>query len=96
MPHLAIFRKALALSAEMAKLAKEQEWEALTATERQRAALLTALPAILPTNTHDSVALVELIKQIQTFDNEVREFVEPWMEHTKGLLAGLSTTKNSK
>lgn len=84
------FRNALVLSEEMAKLAREQDWDALSVTERQRAALLATLPATLPANTRDSAALAELIKQIQVCDSEVREYVEPWMEHTQGLLAGLS------
>lgn len=90
MQALDTFRNALVLSEEMAKLAREQDWDALTVTERQRAALLATLPATLPANTRDSAALAELIKQIQACDSEIREFVEPWMEHTRGLLAGLA------
>jgi DNA-binding transcriptional regulator YbjK len=88
---LETFRNALALSEEMAKLAREQAWDALSAKERQRAALLATVPAALPASPHDSAALAEVIKQIQACDSEVREFVEPWMEHTQGLLAGLAT-----
>lgn len=91
MQALDTLRNALALSEEMAKLAREQAWDALSAKERQRAALLATLPAALPASPRDSAALAELIKQIQACDNEVREFVEPWMEHTQGLLAGLAT-----
>ena len=87
---LETLRNALALSAEMVKLAQEQEWESLTAKERQRAVVLATLPTKLAANTRDSVALAELIKQIQACDSEIREFVEPWMEHTRGLLAGLA------
>ena len=90
MQALDTFRNALVLSEEMAKLAREQDWDALTVTERQRAALLATLPATLPANTRDSAALAELIKQIQACDSEVREYVEPWMEHTQGLLVGLA------
>ena len=90
MQALDTFRNVLALSEEMAKLAREQAWDALTVTERQRAALLATLLATLPANTRDSAALAELIKQIQACDSEVREYVEPWMEHTQGLLTGLS------
>lgn len=90
MPLLETFRNVLVLSEEMAKLAREQAWDALTVKERQRAALLATLPATLPANTRDSAALAELIKQIQACDNEVREYVEPWMAHTKSLLARLS------
>lgn len=87
---LETLRNALTLSAEMVKLAQEQEWDLLTAKERHRAVLLATLPTKLPTNTSDSAALAELIKQIQACDSEVREFVEPWMAHTKALLARLS------
>lgn len=90
MPLLETFRNVLALSEEMVKLARDQDWDALTVKERQRAAMLATLPVTLPANTSDSAALAELIKQIQACDSEVREYVEPWMEHTQGLLAGLS------
>lgn len=87
---LEIFNNALALSEKMAALARQQDWEALVATERRRTALLATLPTPLAINAVDSAAIAELIKKIQTCDSEVREYVEPWMEHTKGLLARLS------
>jgi len=90
MQALETFRNALAISGEMVKLARDQDWDALSAKERQRAAVLAALPTAFPGNTSDSAALAELIKQIQACDSEVREFVEPWMAHTKALLARLS------
>lgn len=87
---LEIFSNALALSEEMATLARQQNWEALVATERRRTALLATLPVPLTANAGNSAAITELIKKIQACDSEVREYVEPWMEHTKGLLARLS------
>jgi len=90
MQALETFRNALVLSEEMVKLAREQDWDALSENERRRAALLAKFSATLPANTRDSAALAELIKQIQACDSEVREFVEPWMAHTKALLARLS------
>lgn len=87
---LEIFSNALALSVEMATLARQQNWEALVATERRRTALLATLPVPLTANAGDSATIAELIKKIQACDSEVREYVEPWMEHTKGLLARLS------
>lgn len=90
MPPLEIFSNALALSEEMAALARQQDWDGLVAIERRRTTLLATLPAPLPVNVGDAAAIAELIKKIQACDSEVREFVEPWMEHTKGLLARLS------
>lgn len=87
---LEIFSNALPLSEEMATLARQQNWEALVATERRRTALLATLPVPLTANAGDSATIAELIKKIQACDSEVREYVEPWMEHTKGLLARLS------
>lgn len=90
MPPLEIFSNALALSEEMAALARQQDWDGLVAIERRRTTLLATLPVPLRANAGDAPALAELIKKIQACDSEVREFVEPWMEHTKGLLARLS------
>lgn len=93
MSPLEIFSNALALSEEMAVLARQQDWDGLVAIERRRTALLATLPVPLRANAGDAgdaAAMAELIKKIQACDSEVREFVEPWMEHTKGLLARLS------
>ncbi len=96
MQSLETFRKALALSEEMAKLAKEQAWEALAATELQRADLLATLPTSLVAERGDSASFAELILKIQDCDNEIREFVEPWMEQTRVLLDRLSPPKASR
>lgn len=96
MQALDTFRNALALSEKMAKLAKEQAWEALAATERQRATLLATLPTSLVAERGDNASFAELILKIRDCDNEVREFVEPWMEQTRVLLDRLSPPKASK
>jgi hypothetical protein len=85
------YRSLLELSQEMLALAKEQAWDALLTAERRRAAHLASIPAHLPSrNTPEATAIGDLIRQIQTCDREVLEYVQPWMADAGKLLARLA------
>jgi len=89
---LASYETLLGLSQEMEALARQQAWDALTQLETQRAALLAALPATpltaLPIDRQRAIAAK--IRQIQTCDKAVLEYVLPWQEHVGKLLARLA------
>lgn len=81
------YAKILALSQQMAKLAVAEDWDALVAIERHRAALIATLqdrPHGLSAN--DSPQLAGIIGEIMAHDATVREHVEPWLEHVAILL----------
>lgn len=82
----------LALSQQMAGLAQEQAWDALTQTESERRELLAKLPvselSSLPSDEQQQIATI--IKQIQVFDQSVRDYVLPWQDHVRTLLASFA------
>lgn len=79
----------LGLSHEMAKWAQEQAWDKLAQTEAERRALLKNLASaglpLLPAAQQQAVAAI--ILQIQDCDRAVLEYVLPWQEHVRPLLA---------
>lgn len=92
MSRLLKLQSALELSVEMASLARQQAWEQLADLQRQRAELLSApnanqkpLSAIAPQS------IAEIIRQIQTCDEEIRAYVLPWMKDAAVLLEHLKT-----
>lgn len=82
----------LGLSQEMATLARQQAWDALTQLETQRAALVATLPATsgAALSATEQRTLAATIKQIQACDQTVREYVLPWQEHVGSLLTRLA------
>lgn len=89
---LKCYKSVLDLSQKMETLAREQDWEALTQAEAERRMLLASLPAsrlsVLP--LADQQAIAALIRQIQSCDQTVREYVLPWQESVGTLLARLA------
>lgn len=76
----------------MENLAREQAWDNLIATESERRSLLGSLPTIQPANLSgaDQQAIAAIIRQIQSCDQTVREYVQPWQESVGTLLARLA------
>lgn len=85
------YRSLLELSQEMLALARQQDWDALPAAERRRAALLASIPAQLPArHAPEAAAIGGLIRQIQACDREILEHVQPWMADAGKLLERLT------
>jgi hypothetical protein len=82
----------LELSQKMEKLASELNWDDLIQTEAERNRLLAGLSnselGFLPTTEQQAIA--DIIRQIQSCDEAVREFVLPWQENVSTLLARLA------
>ncbi|MBF1164296.1 MAG: flagellar protein FliT [Dechloromonas agitata] len=95
MTPLALAREAACLSEEMVKLAHAQAWETLAETERRRAAVLARL-SLDGLSDSATPEFVDLLKQIQRCDSDVRSHVEPWMASVKTLLAGLQSSTKPK
>lgn len=90
MAGLAQYESLLGLSRQMAELARQQSWEALTQLESRRVELLGQLPpsiATLPAPERADIAAA--IRQIQECDETVLEYLIPWREHAGTLLAHL-------
>lgn len=89
---LARFQSALELSVQMTALARQQAWEQLADLQRQRAELL-ALPTTdqAPSSAIAAQSIAEIIRQIQTCDEEIRTYVLPWMKDAAVLLQHLKT-----
>ena len=88
---LAVYPKILAISQQMAAFAKAENWDALVASERERAALIEQLPnpaSTLATNEARQVA--RMINEIMAQEAAVREHVAPWLEHVAKLLPALA------
>ena len=88
---LAVYPKILAISQQMAEFAKAENWDALVAAERERAALIGKLPnpaTTLPAN--EARQLAGMISEIMAQDAAVREHVAPWLEHVATLLPALA------
>lgn len=91
---LASYTTLLELSRQMLEQARQQEWESLAATEAQRAALLSKLPARIPAlSPADSTAIATAIRQIQACDHEILEYVTPWREQAATLLSRLAPAR---
>ena len=88
---LAVYPKILAISQQMAAFAKAENWDALVASERERAALIEQLPN--PTSTlaaNEARQLAGMINEIMAQDAAVSEHVAPWLEHVAKLLPALA------
>ncbi len=89
------YKPLLELSRKMEKLASEQAWDDLIATESERRRLFDNLLASLPSAQlarlpqAEQQAIATLIRQIQNCDQTVREYVLPWQENVGTLLAHL-------
>lgn len=92
MPMLSSYKSLLELSQKMEKLAKELHWDGLVQTEIERSHLLASLPsaqlARLPLTEQQAIAAI--IRQIQSCDKTIREYVQPWQENVGTLLARLA------
>lgn len=87
----AIFRNLQTLSERMVELAHAQEWDALADAEKERSLLATQLPADLSgSKPSEAKAIAECIERILECNRDIQSQVEPWMEHTRGLLAALA------
>jgi len=92
MSRLPRFQRALELSVQMTSLAREQSWEQLADLQRQRAELLAAPnPDQPPLSATSARSIAEIIRQIQTCDEEIRAYVLPWMKDAAVLLQHLKT-----
>lgn len=88
---LAVYPKILAISQQMAAFAKAENWDALVASERERAALIEQLPT--PASTlaaNEARQLAGMISEVMAQDATVREHVAPWLEHVANLLPALA------
>lgn len=87
----AIYETLLKYSAQMAKVAKDQDWDALGRLQEERASLLASLPARLPPlSPVDSEQIRIAIQQIQAHDATVLEYVLPWREQVGQLISKLT------
>ena len=86
---LSDYETLLDLSQKMALLAREQAWDDLLEAESKRRELLKGMTTAellrLPTAQQQTVA--KIINQIQDFDQSVMEYVLPWQDHVRPLLA---------
>ena len=88
---LAVYPKILAISQQMAAFAKAENWDALVASERERAALIEQLPNPASTLANNEARQVAgMINEIMAQDAAVREHVAPWLEHVAKLLPALA------
>ena len=88
---LAVYPKILAISQQMAEFSKAENWDALVATERERAALIEKLPNPTPTlPTNEARQLAKIISEIMAQDAAVREHVTPWLKSVAKLLPFLA------
>jgi len=86
------FQSALELSVQMTSLARQQAWEQLADLQRQRAELLAApTTEQAPSSQIAAQSIAEIIRQIQTCDEEIRAYVLPWMKDAAVLLQHLKT-----
>ncbi|MGL1833370.1 flagellar protein FliT [Rhodocyclaceae bacterium SMB388] len=84
-----------ALSHAMVQAARENDWDALAAYERDLAAARDRLIAAQvggdmpePTEPAALARKAELLRDMLAHDSEIRQLVEPWMDSTRKLLAG--------
>lgn len=90
----ASYTKLLDLSRQMLELAQRQEWELLATAEAQRASLLAGIPAPHSgLSAAESAAIAATIRQIQSCDSEILEYVTPWREHAATLLSRLAPSR---
>lgn len=78
------YRQLLDLSQRMLAAGMDQHWEELVALEQQRRVLLEKVPTVTPTDLPQP--LIELIREIQNCDTQLREKVDTWMTHARILL----------
>lgn len=88
---LTCYKTLLSLSQKMAAQACAQAWDDLTQTEAERRALLDSLPTSRLTSLPpaDQQAIAAIIQQIQGYDQTVRDYVLPWQDSVRTLLASL-------
>jgi len=94
---LALYRTALALSEEMRSLARDSEWDALTAKETARRELIEEL-RLIDTAAHTATAFIDakrgLIQGIMACDRETQELTRRWSAELKEILDALNAKKN--
>jgi isocitrate dehydrogenase kinase/phosphatase len=78
------YRQLLDLSQRMLAAGMAQHWDELVQLEQQRRALLDKSPALTKADMRQP--LIELIRQIQTCDAELREKIDSWMNDARILL----------
>lgn len=84
------YRSVLDLTHRMASATEKQEWDILTELERQRMAVVAAIPPLSPVAMSLNPALagriVNLITDIERENSEILEHVQVWQNHVKILL----------
>ncbi len=96
---LVLYRMVLKLSEEMQSLARGAEWNALTAKETVRRALIEEL-RLTDVAVHTTQAFTDskrsLIQAIMACDRETQEFTRSWSTELKEILDVLNAKKNFK
>lgn len=92
---LAPFEKLHALSRAMVQAARENDWDALAAHERELAAARDRLieaqargEAVEPGDSATLARKTELLRDMVAHDAEIRRHVAPWMDSARRLLGG--------
>lgn len=87
----AIYETLLKLSAQMAKVARDQDWDSLSRLQDERTNLMAGLPNKLPPmSPADTERVRQAIQQIQAHDVSVMEYVTPWREQVGQLISKLT------
>ncbi len=86
---MSIYERMLALSEVMLTSAREGDWDTVTETEKQVAALAADMamrPTTPPRDDADRVARMTLLKRMLANDAAVRELAQPWMQELTQIL----------
>ncbi|HCA26105.1 MAG TPA: hypothetical protein DEP05_00335 [Betaproteobacteria bacterium] len=94
---LALYRTALTLSEEMRSLARDSEWDALTAKETARRNVIEEL-RLIDTAAHTATEFIDakrsLIQAIMVCDRETQELTRRWSAELKEILDVMNAKKN--
>ena len=86
---MSIYERMLALSEVMLSSARAGDWDTVTETEKQVAALaadMAARPSTAPRDESDRQARMALLKRMLANDAAVRELAQPWMQELSQIL----------
>jgi flagellar protein FliT len=86
---MSIYQRMTALSEIMVEAARGGDWDTVTETEKQVAALaadMAARPTTAPRDESDRQARMALLKRMLANDAIVRELAQPWMQELSQIL----------
>ncbi len=83
-----LYKQMLMVSREMLRAANDEEWDKLINLEKDRAGIVAVLQTsknLIPESADDRNVLIELIKNIQMCDDQIRPMIVGWMAELKAM-----------